>query len=62
MLETPANAENLRDHGLQFPPQWSGTGTSGLLSNEAIQKKTVRFGSLDPAHVTVAKKAFCRPS
>ena len=58
MLETPANAENLRDHGLQFPPQWSGTGTSGLLSNEAIQKKTVRFGSLDPAHVTVAKKSI----
>ena len=58
MLETPANAGNLPDHHLQFPPHWSGTGTSALLSNEAIQKKTVRFGSLDPAHVTVAKQSI----
>ena len=58
MLDTPASTESLRDHRLQFPPQWSGTGTSGLSSNEAIQKKTVRFGSLDPAHVTVAKQSI----
>ncbi len=58
MLETPASTENPRDRRLQFPPQWSDIGTSGLLSNEAIQKKTVRFGSLDPAHVTVAKQSI----
>jgi putative colanic acid biosynthesis UDP-glucose lipid carrier transferase len=58
MLETPASTESLRDHRLQFPPQWSATGASGSLSNEAIQKKSVRFGSLDPAHVTVAKQSI----
>ena len=58
MLETPASTENLRDRRLRFRPQWSDIGTSGLLSNETIQKKTVRFGSLDPAHVTVAKQSI----
>ena len=58
MLETPARTESLRDPGSQFPPKWLDSGTSGLLSNEAIQKKTVRFGSLDPAHVTVAKQSI----
>jgi putative colanic acid biosynthesis UDP-glucose lipid carrier transferase len=58
MLGTPASTENPRDHRLQFAPQWFGSGTPGMLSNEAIQKKTVRFGSLDPAHVTVAKQSI----
>jgi len=58
MLETPPSTESVRDNRLQFPPQWFGSGTSKLLSNGAIQKKTVRFGSLDPAHVTVAKQSI----
>ena len=58
MLETPASAESVPDHRFQFPPQWFDAGTSGLLSNGANQKKTVRFGSLDPAHVTVAKQSI----
>src|ERR1700690_707682 len=58
MLETPASPESVPDDHFQFPPQWFDGGTSGLLSNGAIQKKTVRFGSLDPAHVTVAKQSI----
>jgi putative colanic acid biosynthesis UDP-glucose lipid carrier transferase len=56
MLETPASTESLPDKRLRFPPQWFGSGTSELLSNGAVHKKTVRFGSLDSAHVTVAKQ------
>ena len=58
MLDTPANTEYPPDDPLQFAPQWFGRDTPGLLSNEAIQKKTVRFGSLDPAHVIVAKQSI----
>ncbi len=58
MLDTPARTESLRDHRLELPPHWLDGGTSGLSSNEAIQKKTVRFGSLDAAHVTVAKQSI----
>jgi putative colanic acid biosynthesis UDP-glucose lipid carrier transferase len=55
MLETPARTKGLPDRRLPLPPQWLG-GTSPLLSNGATQKKVVRFGSLDPAHITVAKQ------
>jgi putative colanic acid biosysnthesis UDP-glucose lipid carrier transferase len=58
MLETQASAKSLPNQRLQLPPPWFGSGTSELLSNGAIQKKIVRFGSLDPAHITVAKQCI----
>ena len=58
MLDTPASRDSLRDRRLKFPPRRFDGGTSGLSSNEAFDKKTVRLGSLDSAHVTVAKQSI----
>ena len=45
---------------LDTPPlrlQWFKRRTSALLGNGSIQNKAVRFGSLEPAHITLVKRS-----
>jgi len=58
MPETPASTESLAGNRLQFRQAWSGSRTSELLCDGAVQNKAVRFGSLEAAHVTVAKQCI----
>jgi len=58
MPEIPANTERLAGSRFAFRQAWFGSRTSKLLCDGAVQNKTVRFGSLESAHVTVAKQCI----
>jgi putative colanic acid biosynthesis UDP-glucose lipid carrier transferase len=58
MSDIPAGAERLSPDHVRFRPPWSGRAASDLLCNGAVQNKAVRFGSLEPGHVTLAKRAI----
>jgi putative colanic acid biosynthesis UDP-glucose lipid carrier transferase len=58
MAETPAGAESLTGNRLQLREAWSGSRNSELLGDGAVQNKAVRFGSLEAAHVTLAKQCI----
>jgi putative colanic acid biosynthesis UDP-glucose lipid carrier transferase len=58
MPEIPANTESLAGNRFPFRQAWFGSRTSKLLCDGAVQNKTVRFGSLEAAHVTVAKQCI----
>jgi len=63
MSDIPAGAERLpHDHlssdPLRFRSPWFRRPASSLLCNGSVHNKAVRFGSLDPAHVTLAKRSI----
>ena len=57
MPETSAGTESLPHDRAQLRAPWSDRPASELLCNGSVQNKAVRFGSLEPAHVTVAKQS-----
>jgi len=58
MPETPAGTEILSHDAAQLRAPWSNRPASELLCNGSMQDKAVRFGSLEPAHVTLAKQSI----
>ena len=58
MSDIPASTEDLARTRFPFPHAWFGDRTSKLLCDGAVQNKAVRFGSLDAAHVMVAKQCI----
>ena len=56
MPDTPAGTGRLPPDQVQLRPAWCGLSASELLCNGSVQNKAVRFGSLEPAHVTLAKQ------
>jgi putative colanic acid biosynthesis UDP-glucose lipid carrier transferase len=56
MPETSAGAERLSHDRAQLRAPWSNRPASELLCNGSVQNKAVRFGSLEPARVTLAKQ------
>ncbi len=58
MPETPASTESLTGNRLHFQRASSDSRTSKLLCDGAVQNKVVRSGSLEAAHVTVARQCI----
>jgi len=58
MPETSAGTESLPHDRAQLRAPWSDRPASELLCNGSVQNKAVRFGSLEPAHVTLAKQSI----
>ncbi len=56
MPETQASIGRLSDERLRVEPA-SSNRRADLLCNGSVQNKAVRFGSLEPAHVTLAKQS-----
>lgn len=55
MPEAPASGQSLPQDTLPLKLPWLSRRTSALICNGSIQNKTVRFGTLEPAHFTFAK-------
>jgi putative colanic acid biosysnthesis UDP-glucose lipid carrier transferase len=58
MPDTPTGTGRLSEDPLPFLPQWRRRPAAELLCKGSIQDKAVRFGSLEPAHVTLAKQSI----
>jgi putative colanic acid biosynthesis UDP-glucose lipid carrier transferase len=58
MPETSAGTESLPHDRAQLRAPWSNRPASELLCSGSVQNKAVRFGSLEPAHVTLAKQSI----
>ncbi len=56
MPETSTGTERLSHDHAQLRAPWSNRPASELLCNGSVQNKAVRFGSLEAAHVTLAKQ------
>jgi putative colanic acid biosysnthesis UDP-glucose lipid carrier transferase len=56
MPETTAGTESLSHDRAQLRAPWSNRPASELPSNGSVQTKAVRFGSLEPARITLAKQ------
>jgi putative colanic acid biosysnthesis UDP-glucose lipid carrier transferase len=56
MPDIPAGTGRLTEDPVTLHPAWSKRATSELLCNGSLQNKAVRFGSLEPAHVTLTKQ------
>src|SRR5882724_8559339 len=56
MPETSAGTESLSHDRAQLRAPWSNRPVSESLCNGSVQSKAVRFGSLEPARVTLAKQ------
>jgi len=56
MPETSAGTESLSHDRAQLRAAWSNRPVSEPLCNGSVQNKAVRFGSLEPARVTLAKQ------
>src|SRR5258708_4969945 len=56
MPETSAGPERLSHDSPELRAPWSNRPASELLCDGSVQNKAVRFGSLEPAHVTLAKQ------
>jgi putative colanic acid biosysnthesis UDP-glucose lipid carrier transferase len=57
MPDTPAGTGRLSEERLLRSPR-SNRAVSELLCNGSVQNKAVRFGSLEPTHVTLAKQGI----
>jgi putative colanic acid biosysnthesis UDP-glucose lipid carrier transferase len=55
MIDTSGNTGSLSADQLRPPLNQPDRPTSSLLCNGSVQNKTVRFGSLEPAHLTLLK-------
>jgi putative colanic acid biosysnthesis UDP-glucose lipid carrier transferase len=58
MPETSASTESLSQDRLQLRAPRSNRPASELLCNGSMQNKAVRFGSLERAHITLAKQSI----
>jgi len=58
MPETSAGAGRLSHDRAQLRAPWPNRSASELLCNGSVQNKAVRFGSLEPAHVTLARQSI----
>jgi hypothetical protein len=58
MPDTSAGTERLSHDRTQLRAPWFDRPVSELLCNGSIQNKAVRFGSLEPARVTLAKQSI----
>ena len=58
MSENPAGTERLPNDQAQFRLPRSGRAAAGLLGSASVRDKEVRFGSLDPAHLQLAKRSI----
>ena len=58
MPDTSAGTERLSHDRAQLRAPWSDRPVSELLCNGSVQNKAVRFGSLEPAHVTLARQSI----
>jgi putative colanic acid biosysnthesis UDP-glucose lipid carrier transferase len=58
MPDTSAGTGRLSQDHAQLPPPWPELPASELLSDDSIQSKAVRFGSLEPAHVKLARQSI----
>ncbi len=58
MPETSTGTERLSHDHAQLRAPWSNRPASELLCNGSVQNKAVRFGSLEAAHVTLAKQTI----
>src|SRR5450631_3642796 len=56
MPEAPASSGSLPRYRLRLP--WLNRRASALICNGSVQNKIVRFGNLEPAHVTLAKQCI----
>jgi Undecaprenyl-phosphate glucose phosphotransferase len=56
MPDTPAGVRSLSDDRTELRAAWSKPPASELLCNDSVQGKAVRFGSLEPVHVILAKQ------
>jgi putative colanic acid biosynthesis UDP-glucose lipid carrier transferase len=56
MPESPASTGSLSQDRLRMP--WPNRQASALLCDGSVQTKVVRFGSMEPAHVTLAKRSI----
>src|ERR1700721_219485 len=56
MPEISAGTQSLTQDAAPLRAPWSNRPASELLCNGSMQNKAVRFGSLEPAHVTLAKQ------
>jgi putative colanic acid biosysnthesis UDP-glucose lipid carrier transferase len=57
MPDTPTGSGGLSEDPLPFLAQWRRP-VAELLGKGSVQDKAVRFGSLEPAHVTLAKQSI----
>jgi len=58
MAEIPASTGSLAGNRFPFRQAWFRSRTSKLLCDGTVQNKAVRFGSLEAAHVTVARQCI----
>ncbi len=58
MSENPAGAERLSRDNAQYRPPWGSRAALDLPGGGSVRHKTVRSGSLEPAHVTLAKRTL----
>src|ERR1700674_1362028 len=58
MPDTQASTERLPNDRLRLRSASSHRIASDLLCNSSVQNKAVRFGSLEPVHVTLAKQCI----
>src|ERR1700730_8173088 len=58
MPDTPAGIGSLSDDRPELRAAWSNRPASELLCNDSVQGKAVRFGSLEPVHVILAKQGI----
>lgn len=58
MSEIPASNGSLSEERLQDRLPWFRRRASSLLGNGSVEDKAVRFGSLEPAHITLVKQSI----
>jgi len=58
MSEIPASNGSLSHDRLQTRLPWRGRRASSLIGGGSVADKAVRFGSLEPAHITLAKQGI----
>src|SRR5258707_15050112 len=56
MPDTPAGVGSLSDDHTELRAAWSDPPASELPCNDSVERKAVRFGSLEPVHVIMAKQ------
>jgi putative colanic acid biosynthesis UDP-glucose lipid carrier transferase len=54
-MPTPPTGIGLSQEGVLLPPRWSSR-PADLLCNGSVQNKAVRFGTLEPGHVKLARQ------
>jgi putative colanic acid biosysnthesis UDP-glucose lipid carrier transferase len=56
MTGAPASTESLPHDGVPSRPSWRSSDACSLICSGSLQNKAVRFGSLEPAGMTLAKQ------